>query len=379
MLRWLHRLRPSSRSAPRRKPFRTTILRPTTTRRTTLGPTLLATAAIVLAACSGSASNDAPSAPAEDTTTDPAQSVAINDDAQVGPPDSAPDTLQSDPLIWIVPREVRQGNAFIIAIDAPGAGFASAAFNGQVITMLREGSRFFTIFGIDALTPVGPLPVVISVADAAGNQVLRRETLVEIFSADWQVEVVELDEFNQDLLNPAIIREDAEARQPVQSQETPERHWDGIFDPPTIGVLTSNYGLLRSYNFAPAEEYHGGLDFAGELGDPVLSPNAGVIAWVGQTQRRGNGVLVDHGGGIFTGYYHMSESLVAVGDVVRTGDFIGRIGATGLATGPHLHWEVVVHGITVDPVQWIRTNELPNPVGEFDALDALPLAEFGAG
>ena len=369
MLRWLHLPHPGGRPTSHR----------TTTRQTILSATILATAAIVLAACGAAAPDNAPSAPSEDATTDPAPSVTINDSAQVGPPDSAPATLQSEPLIWIEPREVRQGSAFIIAIDAPGAGFASAAFNGQVITLLREGSRFFTIFGLDALTPVGPLPIVIAVADADGKQVLRRETLVKVFSADWQVEVVELDEFNQDLLDPAIIREDNEARQPVQLQETPERHWDGIFDPPTIGVLTSNYGLLRSYNFAPAEEYHGGLDFAGELGDPVLAPNAGVVAWVGQTQRRGNGVLIDHGGGIFSGFYHMSESLVAVGDVLRTGDFIGRIGATGLATGPHLHWEVVVHGVTVDPVQWIRTNELPNPVGEFDPLDALPLAGFGAG
>jgi murein DD-endopeptidase MepM/ murein hydrolase activator NlpD len=82
-------------------------------------------------------------------------------------------------------------------------------------------------------------------------------------------------------------------------------------------------------------------------------------------------VLIDHGGGVFSGYYHMSEVFSTPGQVVNTGEFLGRIGATGLATGPHLHWEMVVHGVTVDPVQWIRLLDFPDPLAAFDISESI--------
>ena len=300
--------------------------------------------------------------------TEPAAEQA---QAAVGPAESSPEVLPLAPLAYVVPREMRQGTAFLVAVDAPGAGFASAAFDGQVFTMLREGPRFYTILGVDALAPVGPTPLIVSVSDATGVPVLRQETLITINAANWVVEVVELDESNQELLDPLIRFEDETARQPHVRTETPERLWDGLFDPPSIGVITSGYGLLRSYNQQTPEEYHSGIDFAGENGDPIVAPNVGVAAWTGKTRRRGNGLIIDHGGGVFSGYYHMSEVGVEPGDLIERGDFIGRIGATGLATGPHLHWEIVVHGITVDPVQWMRIIEIPDPTEQFDPANAL--------
>lgn len=344
------------------------------TRRRLLRSTVFLAAGAVLVACGGDdlipVDGPAESGPPEQSGPDLAPLPTV-DPGQIGPAEGAPATLEVEPLIWIVPKDVPQGNSFLAAVDGPGAGFASVAFDGQVVSMLREGTRFFAILGIDALTPVGPTPVVISVADAAGRAVVQRESLINVVSSDWQTEVVELDESNQGLLDPDIIAEDRSIRGPALRVETPERHWDGVFDPPSQGVITSNYGLLRSYNFQPPTEYHSGLDFAGDNGDPVVAPNAGVVAWVGQTRRRGNGLIVDHGGGIFGGFYHMSEVVAREGDVIEAGDFIGRIGATGLATGPHLHWEIVVHGVTVNPVQWIRIAEIPDPLQEFDPLSAV--------
>ena len=361
-----------------------------------LAGAFLLIAGLLLLACGGGADDAPPAAPTPAATT-PAPSPAAaaeedaaaesaadapllsTGDAQIGPAADAPASLETEPLVWLVPAEARQGSAFLVAVDAPGAGFASVAFEGQVFTLLREGDRFFTILGIDALTPVGPLPVVIAVADAAGRPVLQQEALISVAPANWQTEVVELDESNQALLDPAVLAEDEATRHPQFRTETPERHWDGIFDPPSNGVITSSYGLLRSYNFLPPSEYHEGIDFAGANGDPVLAPNAGVVAWVGQTSRRGNGIILDHGGGLFSGYYHLSEVVVAPGEVVNTGDFIGRIGATGLATGPHLHWEVVVHGVPVDPVQWLRSTEFPDPLAEFEPVLALRAPNQRAG
>ena len=375
--------------APLRAPIRR---RSTTAAAALVGLALLA-GALVASACDGNGAAP-PQAPAEPTpieataaapppsdesavvtATAEEQSPALpapNSTVEVGPAPDAPATLESDPLIYVKPREVRQGYSFLVAVDAPGAGFASVAYNGQVFTLLREGDRLYTILPVDALTPPGPIPVVIAVADAQGRPAVERETLITVTDAFFPTEVVQLDSSNQALLDSEILREDLETRTPVVQRVTPERHWSGIFEPPAAGVITSGYGLLRSYNYAAPIEYHTGLDFAGENGAPILAPNAGVVAWVGQTRRRGNGIILDHGGGVYTGYYHLSEVLVKVGDVVSTGDALGRIGATGLATGPHLHWEVVVHGVTVDPVQWLRDREIPDPTATLDPATALP-------
>ena len=319
-----------------------------------------------------SAPSDEPAAATEATEEQIPPVPAPDSQAAVGPAPDAPAALESEPLIYVMPREVRQGYAFLVAVDAPGAGFASVAFNGQVFTLLREGDRLYTILPVDALTPPGPIPLIIAVADAQGRSAVERETLITVIDAAFPTEVVQLDSSNQALLDPEILREDQEARTPVMQGVTPERHWSGLFALPAAGVITSAYGLLRSYNYAAPSEYHTGLDFAGESGAPVLAPNAGVVAWVGQTRRRGNGIILDHGGGVYTGYYHLSEVLVKVGDIVGTGDALGRMGATGLATGPHVHWEVVVYGVTVDPAQWLRDLEIPDPTSTFDPATALP-------
>ncbi len=342
-------------------------------RRQVLSALSVAGAGAVLAACGNGDAGPPGVTVARDASAGAAEPPATSQSSgQIGPDPDAPATIEAEPLIWVEPREVLQGASFVVSVDAPGAGFASVAFNGQVLTMLREGTRFFTILGLDALTPLGPLPVIISVADAAGSPILRRETIVDVQDAFWETEVVQLDAENRALLDPAILREDRDAREPVLRRETPERLWDDIFDPPSKGVITSGYGLLRSYNFREPSEYHTGLDFAGALGDPIVAPNTGVVAWAGRTQRRGISLIIDHGGGVYSGLYHMSESVVLPDEVVRPGDFVGRVGATGLSTGPHLHWEVTVHGVTVNPVQWIRANDFPNPLGEFDPLTALP-------
>ena len=338
-------------------------------RRKLLGALGVAGAGVVLAACGDGASEGvvsvdpaAAQAGATDATdTDGEQAQA---EVSVG--------LETEPLIWVEPREVLQGSSFLIAIDAPGAGFASVAFAGEVLSMRQEESRFFAVLGLDALTPVGPIPLIISVADGAGNPVVNRETLIDVQDSEWQTEVVELDDDNRALLDPNVLREDEETRGPFLRGRSAERFWTELFDLPVEGVITSGYGLLRSYNFRPPTEYHAGLDFAGASGDTIVAPAPGRVLWGGQTLRRGVGLLIDHGAGIVSGYYHMSDFAVQPGDFVQPGQFIGRVGATGLSTGPHLHWEIVVHGITVNPVQWIRVSDFPDPAQEFQPINALP-------
>lgn len=138
---------------------------------------------------------------------------------------------------------------------------------------------------------------------------------------------------------------------------TPEKFWTGKFLRPNQGSLTSGYGIRRYYNGVFAKDYyHRGVDYAGAIGSPVIAPAAGRVALVGTVAQgfklHGNTVGIDHGQGVTTIYLHLSRILVKEGEMVRAGQVIGAVGATGAATGPHLHWGLYVQGLSVDPAPW---------------------------
>jgi murein DD-endopeptidase MepM/ murein hydrolase activator NlpD len=116
--------------------------------------------------------------------------------------------------------------------------------------------------------------------------------------------------------------------------------------------ITSPFGTRRSYNDGPVSGFHGGTDFGAGTGTPIYAPAAGRVVLAEELIVRGNAVLIDHGIGVFSGYWHQSELAVREGQTVQPGDLIGYVGDTGLVTGAHLHWEMRVGGFAVDPIQW---------------------------
>jgi murein DD-endopeptidase MepM/ murein hydrolase activator NlpD len=95
------------------------------------------------------------------------------------------------------------------------------------------------------------------------------------------------------------------------------------------------------------------LDYCGQIGDPIYAAATGVVVFSGAMTVRGNATMIDHGWGIYTAYMHQSEILVNVGDHVVKGQIIGKVGNTGRVEGPHLHFEVLVGGVQVDPLEWL--------------------------
>ena len=122
---------------------------------------------------------------------------------------------------------------------------------------------------------------------------------------------------------------------------------DGPFALPRPFSVTAGFGQERVFN-GELQSRHTGLDLKGRIGDPVHAAGRGRVALAGDFYFSGNGVFLDHGLGVYTGYFHLSEILVAEGQVVESGDLIGRVGATGRVTGPHLHWSVWVDGTGQD-------------------------------
>ena len=344
---------------------------------------LIVTAMISLAACADTTpaptSDDTPQLTVDEILAleDNTQSQADAADEPIAQPaeqsaqHKEPEPAPLEALIYVQPSQVRQGNAFMVVVDSAEAGAASVAFAGEFFSFVREGDRLFTILPVAANAVTGTLPFVVSVANADGRPALTQEVQIEITPADWPIEVIEIDDANARLLDPAVVAEDLAVRESVQRAKTPERLWSGFFRVPTEGVPTSTFGVRRSYNFFDPVDFHTGLDHAGARGALVVAPNDGIVAWVGETERRGRGLILDHGGGVFTTYWHLSSVVPSPGAPIVRGNLLGRIGSTGFSTGPHLHWEVVVHGVPVDPIQWIRQAEIPDPEAVFDPATAV--------
>jgi len=149
-----------------------------------------------------------------------------------------------------------------------------------------------------------------------------------------------------------IAAENQRARDVAIRSHTTPRLWTGEFMKPRASVVTGMFGSGRLFN-GTVTSRHLGVDFRGAIGEPIRAANRGVVALVDTFFLAGTVVYIDHGEGIVTGYFHMSQPLVAIGDTVRRGQEIGLVGQSGRVTGPHLHWSARYGSITVNPLDLI--------------------------
>lgn len=146
-----------------------------------------------------------------------------------------------------------------------------------------------------------------------------------------------------------VARENARALAVGRRAHDSPPRWTAPFERPRDSEISSQFGAGRTFNGAVTSR-HLGVDFRGAVGAPVQAANAGVVALVDRFFLGGRVVYIDHGGGIVTGYLHLSKALVKPGDTVRRGQTIGLVGATGRVTGPHLHWTARYGALTVNPL-----------------------------
>jgi len=137
------------------------------------------------------------------------------------------------------------------------------------------------------------------------------------------------------------------------AKSPPYPGWQQPFMLPVDGISTSSFGASRQYGPGGNISYHQGADLAAPEGAPVHATNAGTVRVAGFYPIKGGLVVIDHGGGIFSLYFHQSKLLVEAGEAVRRGQVIGKVGTTGLSTGPHLHWEMRVDEEATNPLEWV--------------------------
>jgi murein DD-endopeptidase MepM/ murein hydrolase activator NlpD len=133
----------------------------------------------------------------------------------------------------------------------------------------------------------------------------------------------------------------------------PEPVWREPFLLPIEGRHSSGFGAPRRFVRGGRVAFHHGTDIAAPVGTPIMATNRGTVVVAGFFPIRGGFVMIDHGGGVSSHYFHQAKLHVQVGDLIERGAIIGEVGSTGLSTGPHLHWEMRVGGISTDPLAWV--------------------------
>jgi murein DD-endopeptidase MepM/ murein hydrolase activator NlpD len=134
-----------------------------------------------------------------------------------------------------------------------------------------------------------------------------------------------------------------------------DQQWEGLFTYPVEGEQIGDFGLKRLRNGTIEAGFHKGIDLRASKGTPVAAANSGTVVLASRFKAHGNTVLINHGQGVMTIYLHMQSIKVKLRQKVTKGQEIGKVGSTGLATAPHVHFQVFVHGVPVDPKQWVET------------------------
>ncbi len=273
----------------------------------------------------------------------------------VAPPDIAETLPAPVNMLRVAPLVFSEGKTGQVRIRTDEAVTIAGTFLGQDLRVVSEDgdTRHLIWIGIPTFTEAGVYPLRLTVTSAA-------QALVEV-SVDIQVvtgvygsERINLIEGRDGLLNENV--EDAEMallRDATQTF-TLQAYFNGKMGLPAAAAITSGFGTRRSYNGGAFDRYHSGTDFAGAPGTPILAPAPGRVVLADSLNVRGNATMIDHGWGVYTGYWHQTDIYVAPGELVETGQVIGTIGSTGRVTGAHLHWELWVHGVPVDPMQWVQ-------------------------
>lgn len=219
----------------------------------------------------------------------------------------------------------------------------------QVLTLSKNG-RWLAIVGIPLSAKAGKHVLV--------NRKTSQQLTFIVADKQYPAQYITLKKTpkNKRMINPNpmdMVRINKERKTLSMALATWSKQYANVdFILPAQGRLSSPFGLKRFFN-KQARKPHSGLDIAAPTGSAVKSPANGTVVDVGNYFFNGNTVLVDHGQGLISGYFHLSKTLVAIGDTVTQDQRIAEIGATGRVTGPHLHWNVYLNRTKVDPAYFI--------------------------
>lgn len=241
--------------------------------------------------------------------------------------------------------EGSNGKSLIITLPSPSGTVIMNDRNISVLLHPDDKTKGFAILPIDYYAPSGDMNLTWA---APGKDT---PLAITIQTALYPTETLSVD--------PALVTPPPEALERIATEKaqaeaiyahfTPIRYWDKPFIKPLDSNITSEYGSARTYN-GSLKSYHGGVDFRARTPIPILAANNGIVVLAQERYYSGGTIIIDHGEGLYSCYFHLSRFDIKVGDRVERGESIGLSGATGRITGPHLHFGMMVYGTQSDPL-----------------------------
>jgi murein DD-endopeptidase MepM/ murein hydrolase activator NlpD len=252
------------------------------------------------------------------------------------------------------------GGVFMVVIPGAAEQRPAVSFEGSPAMVVRESDHWRAIVGIPLSTQPGKATVVVKESDG-----VERRIEFDVKPKKYAEQRLKVEPRVVDLSPPDLAR--TERERPV-IQDALAAFSDAApstlrFEQPVPGRRSSSYGLRRVFNDQPRNP-HTGMDIAAPTGTPIKAPADARVAQTGDFFFNGNTVLLDHGQGLVTMYCHLSAIDVKPGDTVKAGDIIGKVGATGRVTGPHLHWGVTLNRTMVDPALFLPPEPKAKPAAK---------------
>lgn len=255
--------------------------------------------------------------------------------------------------VEVTPLPLVPGETILIWLEAYFPGPPEGEFAGQKLKFVRDGERWIAFAGVHVMTKPGDYPLKVCIPSG-----LCHTTKLPVIEKTYPVERLYLPAEKLALINPKVVKEERELVARAYSTFSDKPLWFFPFSSPLEGEIqiTSPFGLRRAYGSAPPSDFHDGVDLKAQEGTPVYAPAPGRVILARELTLRGKMVILDHGAGVMSGFLHLSEITVGEGQKVKRREVIGKVGNTGLSTGPHLHWEVRINGVAVNPLTWLRNN-----------------------
>jgi murein DD-endopeptidase MepM/ murein hydrolase activator NlpD len=277
-------------------------------------------------------------------------------------PSASPAAVSAAPTVAPTPApafEVLADPPFVgrgetLLVRAVGVAGGTLQAGTRAIPLIPAPAGAWAVVAVGLYTDLGPATVTLTGRDEQGRPLGQASAEITVVDPNRPADYLVVTEETASILTPEAAATETRLRAEQFATSEPAPLWRTAFRHPVLAFeVTTQFGSGRSINGGPIGDFHSGQDLAADEGTPVTAAAPGRVSWVGAMPIRGNTVIIDHGAGVKTGYHHLLDTTVTAGQPIDAGALIGHLGSTGFSTGPHLHWELTIFGVNVDPETWV--------------------------